>query len=162
MSENLEELELLEAEPSTNSTSPEPGDSVEVMVEAGGEVIRAADLSYIDEVVDATTEVLEAPKPKKVKIPVVQDERFPAPVKVEALVFRARMKNSQSVRMVQAALVEQGYAEASDDVQGWLCEGTRAALARFQVEHGLAGDGTADKPTIAALFDGSATHYWER
>jgi hypothetical protein len=163
MSENLEELELLEAEPTKNSTSPEPGDSVEVSVEAGGEVIRAADLSYVDEVVDVTTEILK-PKPK-VKIPVVpvvESEKFPAPVKIEALVFRARMKNSQSVRLVQSALMEQGYDEATSDVPGWLCEGTRAALARFQTEHGLVGDGTPGEATIAALFDGSATHYWER
>jgi peptidoglycan hydrolase-like protein with peptidoglycan-binding domain len=132
-----------------------PGALVELTPVAGGEVTKAADLSYIDEVVDA-------PKPKKVKVPVVQDEKFPAPVKVESLVFRARMKNSQSVRLVQAELVAQGYTEAAADVQGWLCEGTRAALARFQTEHGLVGGGDPDEATIAALFENSTTHYWER
>jgi hypothetical protein len=152
-----------------------PGAVVEMQPAADAEVIRAADivpdpepepdLSYIDEVFDATTEMAAEPKPKKVKIPVVpevKDEKFPAPVKVEALVFKARMKNSQSVRLVQQALIEQGYTEAGSDIQGWLCEGTQAALARFQTEHGLVGGGTADEATVAALFEGSATHYWDR
>lgn len=179
MTENSEfELEPEVQVEEQNSAIPMfdiPGAVVEMQPAADAEVIRAADiapepepepdLSYIDEVFDATTEVVAEPKPKKVKVPVVpevKNEKFPAPVKIEALVFRARMKNSQSVRLVQQALVEQGYTEAGSDIQGWLCEGTQAALARFQTEHGLVGGGTADEATIAALFEGSATHYWER
>jgi hypothetical protein len=150
----LENQELLEeiVEKSEPGPAPEiPGAVVEMQPAADAEVIRAADIVPEPE-----------PKPKKVKVPVVHEEKFPAPVRVEALVFKARMKNSQSVRFVQAALIEQGYDEAGRDVQGWLCEGTQAALARFQAERGLVGDGTADEATIEALFAGSSTHYWDR
>ena len=171
MSEELEPAEELAEPDSEILMAPEiPGAVVEMQPVAEAEVIRAADivadpLDYVDEVFDTTTEMQEAPKPKKVKIPVVPEskgEKFPAAVRLEALVFRARMKNSQSVRLVQQALIEQGYTEAAGDVQGWLCEGTQAALARFQTEHGLTGGGIPGEATIATLFEGSATHYWDR
>jgi len=153
-----EDLEPVEAVPGDSeilmAPAPVEGAHVELDVRADAEVIKAAPVEVIEEP--------EPAKPKKVKIPVVQDEKFPAPVRLEALVFRSRMRNSQSVRLVQNELIAQGYTEAGADVQGWLCEGTQAAIARFQTEHGLTGGGIAGEATIAALFEGSTSHYWER
>lgn len=172
MNENEEAAELeINQDPQNSAIFQQqlPGAFVEMSTVADADVIRAVPPVVEPEpVLEPEPTLVEEPepepKPKKTKVPVVPEvvnEKFPAPVKLEALVFRSRMKNSQSVRLVQAELIAQGYGEAGADVQGWLCEGTQAALARYQVEHGLTGDGAADEATIASLFENSTTHYWE-
>lgn len=166
MTEKDLELDELDVEPGVKNVAidQEPG---ELELELDEPVVQGIMVGGLitDESPAGNRFVPNEPKKPKVKVPVVpteKDGKLPAPVKVEALVFRARMKNSQSVRLVQAELIAQGYAEAGKDVQGWLCEGTQAALARFQTEHGLSGGGVAGEATVAALFDGSVSHYWER
>jgi hypothetical protein len=55
----------------------------------------------------------------------------------------------QVVANAQAALQEQGYYEG--EVDGFMGPLTRAALARYQEDHGLYATGAIDQPTLESL-----------
>lgn len=83
--------------------------------------------------------------------------KLQATVVIERLVYRARSKNSMSVRVLQALLETQGYP-VGDDKRGWLSDGTRDALIAYQADAGLPVTGLADESTVSALF-ATSTRY---
>lgn len=88
------------------------------------------------------------------------DNRMPVRIELSRLVFRAPMKNSQSVRYLQDLLSEAGFPVGSDP-RGWLAEGTRDALSAFQGKAGLPVTGEADEVTVGALFASSREYVAE-
>ena len=101
-----------------------------------------------------------APDPQPVPEP-EEAEAFPVRIDVSRLVFRAPMKNSQSVRYLQEMLAAAGHPTGSDP-RGWLAEGTRGALTAFQGAAGLPVTGEADEATVGALFAASPEYVWDR
>lgn len=66
----------------------------------------------------------------------------------------AYARKSLTVHHVQRRLTELGYREADADKDGWYGDGTKNAVADFQVYLGIEGDGTMNADTFAAIFDG--------
>lgn len=63
-------------------------------------------------------------------------------------------RKSLSVHHLQRRLNELGYTEAIEDKDGYYGDKTKFAIARFQVENDLDGDGTIDAKTLTLLFTG--------
>jgi hypothetical protein len=74
-------------------------------------------------------------------------------VRLSSLKFESNAQNSVSVALVQQRLIELGFHDAGSDNRGWLCEGTRKALALYA---GLSEDAVAvdDADLINKLFVG--------
>ena len=108
-----------------------------------------------EEVAEVEVEV-EAP------VAAAASEKFPVRVDLSRLKFEAKMRNSQSVAVVQRVLNELGYMDARRDRPGWLSSGTSEALRAFQGDAGLPVTGQADGATVEALLAASPTIYWDR
>ena len=145
--------------------------------------IEAESVSAVeDEITDAVTEieaeVEEAPVEGPVKsqrrsksaaaaaepaveidaIPPVEEvEPFPSAnaIQMRALVYSPRRKNSESVAMLQKRLSDVGYAAARADLRGWFHDNTRAALVKWQTDHGLEVTGECAFDDMRYLFDGT-------
>ena len=63
-------------------------------------------------------------------------------------------RKSLTVHHVQRRLVELGYNDAGSDKDGWYAELTHMAVAAFQKDRSIAGEGCMNSETFAALFDG--------
>jgi peptidoglycan hydrolase-like protein with peptidoglycan-binding domain len=63
-------------------------------------------------------------------------------------------RKSLSVHHVQRRLIELGYAEAGKDKDGYYGDHTKTAVARFQKENKLEGEGMTDARTLILLFTG--------
>ena len=63
-------------------------------------------------------------------------------------------RKSLTVHHVQRRLVELGYRDAGSDKDGWYAELTHSAVAAFQKDRSLAGEGCMNSETFVALFDG--------
>lgn len=132
---------------------------VEVEEELAPAPKRATKKAVTPAVELADAEVVgSAPDPSDPSDP---EDRMPVRIELSRLVFRAGMKNSQSVRYLQDLLMEAGCPVGSDQ-RGWLSEGTRGALTAFQGRAGLPVTGEADESTVAALFAGSRQYVWDR
>lgn len=105
--------------------------------------------------------VTPAEAPEEVEVVASEPDRMGVRLELSRLVFRSAMKNSQSVRYLQDLLTEAG-CPVGNDARGWLCEGTRDALAAFQGRASLPVTGQADEATVEALFARSREYVWER
>jgi peptidoglycan hydrolase-like protein with peptidoglycan-binding domain len=63
-------------------------------------------------------------------------------------------RKSLTVHHVQRRLVELGYRDAGSDKDGWYGELTHIAVASFQKDRSIAGEGCMNSETFVALFDG--------
>lgn len=63
-------------------------------------------------------------------------------------------RKSLTIHHVQRRLVELGYRDAGSDKDGWYGDLTQSALAAFQRDRSLEGDGCMNADTFVALFDG--------
>jgi len=63
-------------------------------------------------------------------------------------------RKSLSVHHLQRRLAELGYMEAADEKDGYYGDVTKLAVARFQVENQLEGEGMVDAKTLTLLFTG--------
>ena len=63
-------------------------------------------------------------------------------------------RKSLTVHHVQRRLVELGYKVADSDKDGWYGDMTKLAVAQFQVDNGVEGDGTMNAATFTDLFAG--------
>lgn len=94
------------------------------------------------------------PKPKE-KTSTATPTAIPAghTVSLGALTYKAKARNSASVRAVQTRLLELGHLGAGSDLPGWLAEGTLEALTEFHSVSKLKGD-VLSRETVEALFKG--------
>lgn len=146
--------------------------------------VIASEPDVSDDVVDAPTpevvpvsqaepEPLKVSKPKKYAEPVAVSaadiaNALPAPagpavvgnnvvddVVLSAIVFKnIYARKSLSVHHMQRRLAELGYDVASLDKDGFYGDRTKEALASFQADKQLPGDGNVDPATLTALFEG--------
>lgn len=63
-------------------------------------------------------------------------------------------RKSLTVHHLQRRLNELGYTEAFADRDGYYGDLTKMAVARFQEDSGIDGDGIVDAPTLLAVFKG--------
>jgi peptidoglycan hydrolase-like protein with peptidoglycan-binding domain len=63
-------------------------------------------------------------------------------------------RKSLTVHHVQRRLVELGYHDAAGDKDGWYAELTHMAVAAFQKDRSIDGEGCMNEETFVALFDG--------
>ncbi|WJZ48501.1 peptidoglycan-binding protein [Actinomycetia phage DSL-LC01] len=63
-------------------------------------------------------------------------------------------RKSLTVHHVQRRLNDLGYTAANDDKDGWYGDLTRDAVAAWQRDNGVEGDGTMDAKTFMGIFDG--------
>jgi hypothetical protein len=63
-------------------------------------------------------------------------------------------RKSLTVHHLQRRLNELGYTEAFADRDGYYGDLTKMAVARFQKDSGIEGDGIVDGPTLLAVFKG--------
>jgi peptidoglycan hydrolase-like protein with peptidoglycan-binding domain len=125
-----------------------------------------ADMSSAD-----TTEAIIAEATEKVVEVEVVPAPAPAPVqpspsavvgtgdRYDVLLSRCEFKSkvtrkSLSVHHLQRRLDELGYRDAATDKDGWYGDLTRHAVAAFQADRKLDGDGLMNAATLAAIFDG--------
>ena len=87
-------------------------------------------------------EVVEAAAPK-------------SSVRLSALVYSPKRKNSDSVAVLQKRLSDVGYAGARADLRGWFHDNTREALVKWQTEHDLEPTGECVFDDMRYLFDGT-------
>lgn len=103
--------------------------------------------------------VVEEPAVEVDVVPVVEEpvvERASGvAVKMSALVYSAKRKNSESVAVLQKRLSDVGYAAARADMRGWFHDNTRAALVKWQTEHDLEVTGECAFDDMRYLFDGT-------
>jgi hypothetical protein len=95
-----------------------------------------------------------AVEPEVVRVaPVSSASSVAGLVRLSSLKFESNAQNSVSVALVQQRLIELGFSDAGNDLRGWLCEGTRKALALYA---GLSEDAVAvdDADLIKKLFVG--------
>lgn len=116
---------------------------------------------------------VKTPKPKKYAEPVAVSaadiaNALPAPagpavvsnnvvddVVLSSIVFKnIYARKSLSVHHMQRRLAELGYDIALHDKDGFYGDRTREALATFQVDKQILGDGNVDAATLTALFEG--------
>jgi hypothetical protein len=64
------------------------------------------------------------------------------------------VRKSLTVHHLQRRLTELGYSEASLDKDGYYGDITKTAVARFQEDKKIEGNGIIDAPTFLAIFDG--------
>lgn len=98
--------------------------------------------------------VIEVDVVAVVEEPVVEQASGVA-VKLSALVYSPKRKNSESVAVLQKRLSDVGYAGARADLRGWFHDNTRAALTKWQTEHDLEVTGTCEFEDMRYLFDGT-------
>jgi peptidoglycan hydrolase-like protein with peptidoglycan-binding domain len=63
-------------------------------------------------------------------------------------------RKSLTVHHVQRRLTELGYRDAGSDKDGWYGDLTHIAVAAFQKDRSIAGEGCMNSETFIALFDG--------
>ena len=63
-------------------------------------------------------------------------------------------RKSLTVHHLQRRLVELGYTSADEDRDGWYGQLTRDAVAAWQRDNNVEGDGTMDEKTFMGIFDG--------
>lgn len=63
-------------------------------------------------------------------------------------------RKSLSVHHLQRRLNELGYVDALKDKDGYYGDRTKSAVAKFQVENKLEGEGMIDAKTLTVLFTG--------
>jgi peptidoglycan hydrolase-like protein with peptidoglycan-binding domain len=142
-------------------------DDIELPAEAETVIDNTAVDAEVHEPVDVVEvsdagEAVEAPKTKKKP---AAPKRRPSPggqavsgqdvddVSLERIVFKnVFARKSMSVHHMQRRLAELGYADAYTDKDGWYGELTMMAVAAFQADEGIAGDGIANRATLDALF----------
>jgi peptidoglycan hydrolase-like protein with peptidoglycan-binding domain len=109
------------------------------------------------ELEDLNTAEVE-PAPAETAAAAEVKDKVVAVIDPSRLVFQASMKNSMSVRWLQAVLYEAGYRGVSADRPGWYSTGTQEAVQAFQAGAGLPETGRADMATLEALFSESDTY----
>ena len=74
-------------------------------------------------------------------------------VRLSLIVFKnPAARKSLSVHHLQRRLAELGYRDAGTDKDGWYGDLTLKAVAEYQRDNGLAGDGAVNMPTLEHLF----------
>lgn len=112
-------------------------------------------------VVEEPVQIVEAPaadlkKTKGKKSGSASQLAAGSEVHLSKVVFESRFsRNSESVKLIQARLIELGYTSAGDDRQGWISDNTANALAEFASESGIEALHPTDEVVITALFDGT-------
>jgi hypothetical protein len=116
-------------------------------------------------VVAAAEEPEPKPEPKPKSKPAPKKRRDPSPagaavsgnetdnVSLAACVFKNKAaKKSLSIHHVQRRLTELGYPDAYTDKDGWYGDLTLAAVAQYQSDEGLDGEGVITMETLESLF----------
>lgn len=148
-----------------------PIDSEEVLVAEQSEEFAAAEEPAVEVV-----EVIEEPPAKSAPrrgdrgkfvveetavvkvvepVEVVETVASKSSVRLAALVYSPKRKNSESVAKLQKRLSDVGYAGARADLSGWFHDNTRAALVKWQTEHDLEPTGACEFEDMRYLFDGT-------
>lgn len=83
-----------------------------------------------------------------IQIPAYAEAPTPTPTKKADAPAHKRAASNEHVKAIQDALVKSG---AKLKVDGLMGKETRAALKKFQSDHGIKSTGTADKDTLKAL-----------
>lgn len=74
-------------------------------------------------------------------------------VYLAAFVFKSpTTKKSLSVHHLQRRLAELGYQDAYTDKDGWYGDLTASAVAAYQRDNGIPGDGMVDGDTLESIF----------
>jgi hypothetical protein len=63
-------------------------------------------------------------------------------------------RKSLSVHHLQRRLIELGFKQADADKDGWLGDGTVAAIKKFQASKGMDVTGSVDATTLTKIFEG--------
>jgi hypothetical protein len=106
---------------------------------------------------------VDSPEPVVMAAPVANTSSAHAVVgtgeRDDVLLSRCEFKSkatrkSLSVHHLQRRLTELGYPDAATDKDGWYSDLTRLAVAQFQADRKLDGDGLVNAATLIAIFDG--------
>lgn len=128
---------------------------------------KVQDGTKFERAVGETAVKAEEPKPKSEPKPkaAAKKKRDPSPlgaavsgndtddVSLAACVFKNKAaKKSLSVHHVQRRLTELGYPDAYTDKDGWYGDLTLMAVAKYQEDEGLDGEGCITMETLESLF----------
>lgn len=127
----------------------------EITIEPADEASNAGD-DHVEVV-----EPLEPPTTSKQHVP----RRAPSPlgqavsgndvdtISLASCVFKNKFaQKSLTIHHVQRRLIELGYPDAYNDRDGWYGDLTKLAVAAYQKDNGLDGDGVIDLVTLQSLF----------
>lgn len=161
MSEDTNPIEPTEVE-DIDAGPPSPADVAKATKKPKGDMKASPEeelVAVIEETPEEVVEVVEDVKPAKSKTlpksaPHIVGNAPKDKVIVSRIVFKnIYAKKSLSVHHIQRRLNEVGYSEAFLDKDGWYGDRTKAALAEFQKDNGLSGDGDVTLETMYALFE---------
>lgn len=116
-----------------------------------------------DAVAQAEPEIIEEPKPARKNKPrpavAVADAVVGGGATDDVFLERCVFENiyarkSLTIHHLQRRLTELGYTSANDDKDGWYGQSTRDAVAAWQRDNDVEGDGLIDAKTFLAIFDG--------
>jgi murein L,D-transpeptidase YcbB/YkuD len=107
----------------------------------------------------AVVEEVSAPAPTYTYVPepepIVVSGNDVDTVKLSACVYKnMHSQKSLTVHHLQRRLAELGYPEADGDIDGFYGDLTLNAVASFQKDKGIEGDGLMDEQTFSSLFAG--------
>jgi hypothetical protein len=85
---------------------------------------------------------------------VISDKGFDDVLVSKAVYKNVVAKKSLTVHHLQRRLNELGYSEAYLDKDGWYGDHTKSAVAKFQSDKNIPGDGLMDYTTMVAIFEG--------
>ena len=114
------------------------------------------EITEVIEVVETEVAPPPAPAAKKVKTSGSSPKTkltSDTVVRLSAVDFGSKARNSASVAAVQVRLIEHGYYDAGSDKRGDIGDGTCTALCSFQKDKGIEAAACNDSAIIEALFD---------
>ena len=110
--------------------------------------------------VEVAEEVIATPEPKNEQLfvapsayAVVGDGDVDDVYLSKVIYKNLYQKKSLSVHHIQRRLNERGYTLAYLDKDGFYGDKTKDAMAKFQADNNIAGDGMPDMATLIALFE---------
>lgn len=97
------------------------------------------------------------PKPQEPAVSHVVSGNETDDVRLSSCVYKNMYaRKSLTVHHVQRRLSELGYPDGGTDKDGWYGDMTKLAVAEFQKDKGIAGEGLMDADTLRALFEGDS------
>lgn len=137
------------------NTEPTKNPSADNIDAAEAIIAEAVEETVEVEVVAAPSPAPEIAPASRPSAPAVVGTGDRDDVLLSRCVFKSKVtRKSLSVHHLQRRLFELGYPDARSDKDGWYGDLTRLAVAQFQSDHSLDGDGLVDAATLTAIFDG--------
>lgn len=143
-----------------SDNTPKPQAPKKETAKSGAIFDAVLDEATIEQHAELSVEPVTAPEPKKSVSSAPKSEYAVVgngdrdEVALSKVVYKNLVsKKSLSVHHIQRRLNERGYTDAFLDKDGFYGDKTKDAMAKFQKDNGLSGDGFATLESLKSLFE---------